>query len=122
MNILIIDDESEIVKMFYTYLSAHGHTCTSETDGAIGLDLIQNKQFDVIILDLAMPGFTGHDIITNLDKIGILEQQKIILCTASSMPGVDIEDLKKMNGVKRVIKKPVSLTQLLKTVEEIHLM
>jgi CheY-like chemotaxis protein len=80
------------------------------TDGSTGLDMIRNKQFDLILLDVAMPDFTGLDVIDSLKNEGLLESKNIIIFTASSDKNL-FERLKN-SGVKGILKKPSSLQEL----------
>ena len=79
MRILVVDDNQSITKMLHKYFTTHGIDVMTLNDGKNALETIQKQKFDVILLDMAMPGFNGADIINGLEKISILEQQKIII-------------------------------------------
>jgi CheY-like chemotaxis protein len=65
------------------------------------LNLIRdNNDFDLILLDLAMPVFSGLDVINSLKKENLLEQKKIVVFTASSDAKV-LEEIRN-SGVKEV--------------------
>ena len=115
MKILLIDDNETITEMMAKYLSAKGHQCSVSNDGRTGLTLINEKKFDVILLDLAMPDFTGVDVIESLYKSGKIKEHKIILFTASSITDVEIEALIK-KGAHSCLKKPVKLAVLLQVI------
>lgn len=115
MQILLIDDNKEITNMLQKYLTLKGHECTVSNDGRNGLTLLEKRRFDVVLLDLAMPEFTGIDIVNNLHKSGGIKDQKIILFTASSVKDDEIRGLIE-KGVYSCIKKPVKLEVLLKTI------
>ena len=115
MNILLIDDNESITEMMSKYLTGKGHKCTVVNDGRNGLTLIEQKKFDVVLLDLAMPEFTGIDVIDHLYKSGKINEQKIILFTASSVTDEEIQKLIK-KGAQSCLKKPVKLEVLLKTI------
>ena len=68
MKVLLIDDNETITEMMSKYLTAKGHQCSVTNDGRTGLTLINEKKFDVVLLDLAMPDFTGVDVIDELSK------------------------------------------------------
>src|SRR2546423_7878832 len=109
MKALLIDDNKEISEMLYQYLTLKGkYDCTVSNSGKDGLKQIQTKKYDFVILDLAMPEFTGFDIIESLHKTGDLKKQKIFVLTASSISDVEIKDLLE-KGVRACIKKPVDL-------------
>jgi len=110
MKILVIDDSQEIAEALKFWLENEGVTVEVITDGSTGLDMIRNKQFDLILLDVAMPDFTGLDVIDSLTNEGLLESKNIIIFTASSDKNL-FERLKN-SGVKGILKKPSSLQEL----------
>jgi two-component system OmpR family response regulator len=117
MKILLIDDNESITEMLSKYLTAKGHECIVSNDGRNGLTLIMKTKFDVVLLDLAMPEFTGIDVIDHLFADGKLKENKIILFTASSITDKDVDELLK-KGAYACIRKPVKLDVLLKTISE----
>lgn len=80
-------------------------------DGKTGLNLIQSEKFDVIVLDLAMPGFTGFDILDSLEENNLLKKLKIVILTAAEISEKEVEKLLK-RGVNKVLKKPIPLDDL----------
>ena len=96
----------------------HGIDVTTFNDGRNALRSIQKQKFDVILLDMAMPGFSGEDIINELERINLLEQQKIIILSASSAPDGSIKSLMSKNGVHTFVEKPVNLRDLLHIVSQ----
>ena len=114
-KVLLIDDNESITEMMSKYLTGKGHECTVANDGRNGLTLIGQEKFDTILLDLAMPEFTGVDVIDHLYKSGKISEQKIILFTASSVTDEEIQKLIK-KGAHSCLKKPVRLEVLLKTI------
>ncbi|MDE1813306.1 MAG: response regulator [Thaumarchaeota archaeon] len=115
MKVLLIDDNESITEMMSKYLTSKGHECIVANDGRNGLTLIEQEKFDVILLDLAMPEFTGVDVIDNLYKNGKMGKHKIVLFTASSINDEDIQKLMK-KGAHACLKKPVKLEVLMKTI------
>jgi len=116
MKILIIDDNQSITGMLSKMLKLEGYETVVSNDGKNGLSLIENNHFDAVILDLAMPEFSGIDIIESLNKSGKLNEQKILVLTASSPSDDAVEKIKSL-GVKNVLNKPIDpqvLLELLK--------
>ena len=119
MKICIIDDNTSITNMFSKLAKIKGHDCIVANDGRTGLSLLENGTFDAAILDLAMPGFSGIDVINSLEKNDMMDKQKILVLTASSISDDEIENIKKI-GVKEVLKKPVKLDVILTVLENIN--
>jgi len=119
MNILAIDDNEDILKLLDTVITGKGHDFTQVRNGKEGVKLIEEQNFDAILLDLAMPEFTGVDVIESLKKSNNLKDQKIIIFTASSATDKEISELLQNEGVSSCIRKPVRIKFLMKKVEEI---
>ena len=117
MRLLLIDDNEEITEVIGFYCnSAKDIDCQVINEGKEGLESIRNGEFDLIMLDLAMPDFSGVDIIKSLKQDGIIESKNIVIFTASSDPRV-YEEIKN-SGVKEVFKKPCSLDDLVELIEK----
>ena len=119
MNILGIDDNEDILKLLNTVLTSKGHDFTQTVNGKDGIKLIEEQNFDAILLDLAMPEFSGLDVIKSLKKSNKLKDQKIILFTASSATDKEIDVLLQYDGIKSCIRKPVDINVLINKVEEV---
>ena len=108
----IIDDNKNITNMFAKLAKIKNHDCVIANDGRTGLALLENETFDVVVLDLAMPEFSGMDVVTSLKKNGKIDKQNILVLTASSVSDDEIENMKKL-GVKAILKKPIKMDTLL---------
>jgi two-component system OmpR family response regulator len=119
MRILMIDDNKDITEMFSKYLRLNNHECHTSNDGRNGLSMIENQKYDAILLDLAMPEFSGIDVIRALAAKNKVYDQKIIIFTASSKPNNEIDDLIKV-GVHSCIKKPIDPDELISYLENLE--
>lgn len=117
MKILGIDDNADINDLLDTVLNGSGHEFTYVRSGKEGLKLIREKKFDIVLLDIAMPEFSGFDVIDTLVKEGIVSNQKIVLFTASSVLDSEIQELCK-KGVHACIRKPIDIDFLLEKIEQ----
>jgi DNA-binding response OmpR family regulator len=118
MTFLIIDDDKNITMMLQTYFESQKIPCKIANDGKSALEAIRKQRFDVILLDLAMPGFSGFDVLDQLKKENLVELNNILIITATKLNDNEAQDLLS-NGVRRIIKKPFSLSELRKEIEEI---
>ncbi|HMK32379.1 MAG TPA: response regulator [Nitrosopumilaceae archaeon] len=118
MKILVVDDNNSITELLSGYLRRKGHDCITTNNGKEGLLLCLNIKFDAIILDLAMPEFTGKDFIESLTEEGKITRQKIILLTAMPLGNIKIDD--RRSGICEVLSKPCSLSALLNTLESLN--
>jgi len=119
MNILGIDDNEDILKLLDTVITSKGHDFTQAVNGKDGLKLMEEHNFDAVLLDLAMPEFSGLDVIESLKKSNKLKDEKIILFTASSATDKEIDVLLQYDGITSCIRKPVDINILIKKIEEV---
>ena len=113
MNVLLVDDNVKITEMLSSYLTLKSNSCVVSNDGRTGLSLMENKHFDAVILDIAMPNFCGFDVLEKLNG-GKIEQNIIVLTAA---PLTDKEsELLKAYRVKQVLQKPVNLNTLMHSI------
>ncbi len=110
MKVLIIDDNESITEAVKDFFEFENIECKIVNEGRLGLSEIENQKFDLILLDIAIPSYTGIDILNELKRQRI-ENQKIIIFTASVFESEQIDDFLEI-GVKEVLTKPISLDKL----------
>ena len=118
LKILVIDDNEQITKMLATFLELNDHECTIANDGNEGLKRIKENDYDVILLDLAMPEFDGYSVIKDLEDNNLLKDHKIIVFTASTITKDELEGLVK-RGVSAYVLKPIDIDVLHSKLKEI---
>ena len=89
-KILIIEDEESIVELEKDYLELSGFEVEIAGDGDTGLDRALNEEFDLIILDLMLPGTDGFDICRRVREV---KNTPIIMVSAKK------EDIDKIRGL-----------------------
>jgi len=117
MKILGIEDNKDLLDLCNVALSSDGHEYTGIDNGKEGVQAIKDKKFDLVLLDLAMPDFSGVDVIDALVKEGIMDKQKVIIFTASSATEEEYGPLLE-KGVHSIIKKPVDIDLLIETIKK----
>ncbi len=117
MKVLCIDDNADINMLLDTVLTSSGHEFVSSTDGREGLKLIKQNKYDVVLLDLGMPEFSGFDVLDAMKKEGLVDKQKIIILTASSIQDKEIGELVK-EGVHSYLRKPLDIDMLVEKIQE----
>jgi CheY-like chemotaxis protein len=117
-KVLIIDDKKENLEVVSFFLEAHEIDYKILDNGRIALDTIRNEgsTYQLILLDLAMPGFSGIDVFNSLKKDGLIEKLPLVLFTASSVSEEQIRSLL-ASGAKGIVYKPVSVEDLEKMVK-----
>jgi CheY-like chemotaxis protein len=117
LRLLLVDDNEEITEVITFYCGAKKDIdCQVVNNGPQGLQRIRKEKFDLILLDVAMPGFSGWDILQSLKQDRLIEPMNIVVFTASSDQKLFNE--MKNSGVKEVFKKPCSLDDLTELIEK----
>lgn len=118
MKILHIDDAKLVLDSFSGILALCGYDVISCSNGKTGLKLLSEQKFDVLFLDLAMPGFSGFDV---LDE---LEIQKLLIPNIFVFSAMALKDEEKTllfkKGVKKILSKPTHMEQLLSELKQIQ--
>ena len=115
MELLVIEDDPLIGKALRKGFSEAGHQCLWASDGTRGLDLALGKQFDVIILDLMLPGVPGIEILKTLRKAGL--QTPLIALTALGSVEERVDGLNA--GADDYVVKPFALVELMARIEAV---
>ena len=62
IKILIVDDEKPICDLIEMNLSAAGYSCVAVQDGLAAIDAVEKNTFDLVLLDIMLPGADGYDV------------------------------------------------------------
>jgi DNA-binding response OmpR family regulator len=106
--ILIVDDEESIRDILYRRLKAEGHHCDVATDGKEALRKAFTKDFDLVLMDIKMPGLSGMEVLSQL----ITERPhiSIIMITAVVDTKTAVDAMKL--GAYDYVTKPFDLDDL----------
>ncbi len=107
-EVLFVDDEEEIRLAVHEYLALQGYAVTTVDNGLSALELVKEKEFDVVLTDLKMPKFTGLDLLK-----AIKEHQpdlEVVILTGYGTIKTAVEALKL--GSYDYIQKPIKLDRL----------
>ncbi len=111
-NILIIEDDKSIAELERDYLEVNGFSCELASRGTTGLELAMSKEFDLIIIDIMLPGMDGFEVISKLRQ---KKQTPVIFLSAKSD---DISKIKGLGlGADDYMTKPFSPNELVARVK-----
>ena len=105
IKILIVDDEKPICDLIDLNLSAAGYFCKSVQDGMKAIECIEREKFDLILLDIMLPGVDGFDIMEYIRPLKI----PVIFITARG----DVKD--RVKGLRLLARVEVVLRRFHKT-------
>ena len=83
MRVLVVDDNAMNLELFRDVLESDGHAVSVARDGRSGLDRALEDVFDLVILDIQMPGLDGYELCRTLRARGI--DRPIIAVSSSAM-------------------------------------
>lgn len=107
-HILVVDDDDRIRSLLKRYLAENGLRVTAAKNGAEARELLGGVEFDLLILDVMMPGLSGFDL---TEKIRASSNVPILLLTARGLPEDRIEGLER--GADDYLSKPFEPRELL---------
>lgn len=113
IKILIVDDEKPICDLIDLNLSASGYRCKSVQDGLTAIDLIEKEAFDLVLLDIMLPGADGYDIMEYIRPLKI----PVIFITAKHEVKDRVKGLKL--GADDYLVKPFDVVELVARVEAV---
>lgn len=114
-NILIIEDEEAIRTGLVDVLIYHGFTTDFAEDGNTGLEKALTGQFDLILLDVMLPGMNGFDVCECIRKED--REQPIIMLTAKTSDEDIVQGLQ--FGADDYVAKPFSIAQLILRIQAV---
>ena len=117
MKICVIDDNNDVLELLQNVLDATGNDVLTADNGKDGLSLILSEKFDLILLDVTMPDFSGIDIVKYLSNHKKLTDSNILFLTASSISDSELQ-IWVDKGVKTWLRKPVEFDDLFEHVME----
>ena len=108
-RILVIDDEERILNFVHRGLRAEGLMVDSARDSETGLHLALTCSYDLVILDLVMPGLDGHTVLRRI--LDEKPSQPVLILSALNDTASKVTSLER--GAEDYITKPFSLEELL---------
>ncbi len=110
MNILHVDDSPEICQLYADMLSKE-NSVESINDGREGLALALKNDYDLILLDICMPKYSGMEFIHDLKSKRPSEIKKVIIVSVLELSESHRDELLKL-GIHSVEEKPSTIQRL----------
>ncbi|MBI1355156.1 MAG: response regulator [Acidobacteria bacterium] len=104
MTVLVVEDDAPMRELLQQGLEEDGHAVTLAADGATGLSLAESYSFDVLVLDVMLPGLSGVKVCRSLREAR--RQTPILMLTARDQPSDIVEGLN--SGADDYLTKPFS--------------
>ena len=116
VEILFVDDEKQILSLVEEYLSMHGYRVTVIDNGLEALELIKERDFDIVFSDLNMPEFGGLELLRDIKDYR--PDTEVVIVTGYGTIESAVEALKL--GSYDYLQKPIKLERLRVLIERIR--
>lgn len=113
-NILVIDDDTRLRELLTQYLSGEGYTVTPAKHAEDAREILSDREFDLLVMDVMMPGEDGLKLTKSLRKTTSVP---ILMLTAMTEPEDRIEGLE--SGADDYLTKPFEPRELCLRIEKI---
>lgn len=113
IKILIVDDEKPICDLIDMNLSAAGYSCMAVQDGLAAIDAMEKNTFDLVLLDIMLPGADGYDVMEYIKPYKV----PVIFISAKHEVKDRVKGLKL--GADDYLIKPFDVSELLARVEAV---
>jgi chemotaxis family two-component system response regulator Rcp1 len=112
LQIILIEDNKSDAHLIEEVLKDTGieHRLIWLSDGEKALQYFETNSADFILLDLKLPMFSGHQLLDQLKKNGIVGRTPVVILTGSSSP--DDRELAKEKGVVCYLVKPMTIEEM----------
>lgn len=114
-NVLVIEDEPTLARLLSYNLTQEGYETTVIDHGGEGLQTALQRSFDLIILDIMLPGLNGFEVLNRLRQNGV--RTPVIILTARNAEEEVVQGLK--HGADDYITKPFGVAELLARVSAV---
>ena len=115
-RILIVDDEESLLKVIKRSLEKKGYIADTAKEGKKALNLVKDAKYDIVLLDVRMPGMSGFEVLSEIKKIA--PDIFVVMMTAQNTMDNAIEAMKK--GAYDYLTKPFDLDELNLLMEKIN--
>ncbi|WP_300659120.1 response regulator transcription factor [uncultured Acetatifactor sp.] len=112
-DILVVEDDEAISNLISMNLSAEGYRCVCAYDGMQGADYIEQRAFDLVLLDIMLPEVDGYELLEYIKPTGT----PVIFLTAKGSINDKVRGLKA--GADDYLVKPFQVGELLARVEAV---
>ncbi len=113
MRILVIEDQADLVRHLRRALERADHDVVIAGDGPAGVSAIHESRYDLVILDLNLPGFDGMEVIRRMSPVDA--RPRVLMLTSRSEVGDRVAGLRA--GADDYLTKPFAMEELVARVE-----
>jgi CheY-like chemotaxis protein len=114
-RLLYVDDEDDLRELVQMHLSLEGYEVATAADGHEAIDRLNRGPFDLVLLDLHMPGIDGLGVLRHMKQHGLMT--RVIVLSGDSHPAV-LDECARL-GVEDYLTKPYNFHELMATIDRV---
>jgi len=112
LSIVVVEDNTDVRDMLRALLELEGHEVFQAADGPEGIEVIKRRKPDVALIDLGLPGCSGHDVAAAIQELPDFENTFLVALTGFGRES-DSRD-SKASGFHEYLVKPVDFNNLVR--------
>lgn len=116
-HVLVVDDEPDMRLLLRLTLGRAGFEVTEAATGEEALTAVQEASFDLVLLDLNLPGMNGLEVLEAWRTAGVVPELPVLIVTADPRPDLDDETVAR--GGRECLRKPVRGPDLIERIEAV---
>ena len=114
-HVVVIEDEQDLAELLKEMLESEGHEVSIATDGRAGLALVRATHPDVVLCDVGLPGFDGHEIARAVRSDPALASTRLL--ALSGWTRADDVARARAAGFDQVLGKPLGMDTVIAEIE-----
>lgn len=116
-QILFVDDDTDSLAMYVKAVSLANHEADIASSALEGWDLIKKNNYDLIFVDLNIPGMSGYELLQKIQSDLQEKSTPVIIISAMPEESYLVEDVLEA-GAQLFLEKPVALDELYSVIEK----
>ena len=117
--ILIVEDEKPLREALKTKLRSEGFDVMEAANGEEGLEIINSKKPDLVLLDLMMPGIPGEQVLKEMNDSGLIKEIPVIVLSVKGNDATIRNCIDQLGAVDYMSKSDYSLKEIVEKINKL---
>ncbi|MBW2984335.1 response regulator [Candidatus Woesearchaeota archaeon] len=118
-KVLIVDDEEDILTSVAMLINNMGYEAKTANNGKKALEMLKKQKFDLVLLDILMPGISGREVLENIREYPKLKNQKAAFLTVVKLSEYGRDIMKKKLKPVDYFQKPINVSDFRRRIKKI---
>ena len=117
-KVLIVDDDEDILASIRMLVDKMGLDVKTANNGMKAIEMLKKEKFDLVLLDILMPGMSGREVLKRIRSDSNLKNQKVIFTTVVQLSGAGESIIKELKP-SDFIQKPVNVAEFKRKINKV---